>query len=180
MLPLTFLTWDPAQPKLMREPPRNPEDHIFDKTNVIDLAWAGFTMGAIGYTNFILLFVRENVPLNNIDPANPFYMRATTLTYISIVFVQWMNILSRRVSGYESVFTSYIWSNQKLILAYLISFIFLFNIVYNPFISVFLRTAPLTLLDWIYALAGGILYLFIRETYKILRKKKTLLRRVFN
>lgn len=174
MLPLTFLTWDPAQPRIMSETPRNPEDHIMNKYSLIDLAWSGFTMGAIGYLNFLILFWREHVSPVNIPASDPFYMRATTMTYISIVFVQWANILSRRAGGQESVFSPYLWSNKRLLLSYGISTFFLLNIVYNPFVSQFLHTAPLTPLDWLYAVCGALLYLAIRETRKIFLKKKIL------
>jgi Ca2+-transporting ATPase len=166
MLPLTFLTWDPPQPRIMTDPPRNPDEHIMNKHSLIDLAWTGFIMGAIGYANFFYLFVREGVSLVNVSADNPFYLRATTLTYISIVFVQWMNILSRRAGGREFVLSSYLWSNKRLLTGYVISFGFLLLIVYSPFVSQFLGTAPLTLMDWSYAVLGGLVYLMIREGHK--------------
>jgi Ca2+-transporting ATPase len=172
MLPLTFLTWDPAQPRIMNESPRNPNDHILNKYSLIDLAWSGFTMGAIGYLNFLILFWREHVSPINIPSDSVFYMRATTLTYISIVLVQWANILSRRAGGQESVLSSYLWSNKRLLLGYGISTFFLINIVYNPFVSQFLHTAPMSPIDWLYAIGGAILYMIIRETRKVLLKRK--------
>ena len=172
MLPLTFLTWDPPQPRIMEEAPRNPTEHIMNKHSIFDLAWSGLLMGGIGYMNFLLLFTRENVSPLHIETTNPFYLRAVTLTYVSIVMVQWANIMSRRAGGQESVFTPYLWSNKRLLLGYAISFFFILMIVYNPFVSQFLGTAPLTLLDWVCAVMGGLIYLMIRETYKVYRKKK--------
>lgn len=167
MLPLTFLTWDPAQAKIMTERPRNPDEHIFNKHSLFDLAWAGALMGTIAYLNFVFLFFREGMPLTNVDSGSTFYMRATALTYVSIVLCQWMNILSRRAGGRVSVFSSYVWSNKRLLLSYLLSLFLILNIVYNPWVSQFLRTAPLSIFDWILALAGSIIYLAVRETYKV-------------
>ncbi len=174
MLPLTFLTWDPPQPRIMTEAPRNPEEHIMNKFSIIDLTWSGLLMGGIAYINFILIFIRENKSLQHISTDDPFYFKATTLTYISIVFVQWANILSRRAGGREFVISSYLWSNKRLLLGYAISLFFLLVIVYNPFISQFTRTAPLGLIDWAYALGGALVYLAIRESKKYFRTRKIL------
>ena len=166
MLPLTFLTWDPAQKEIMTDPPRNPHEHIITKSAIFDLAISGFVMGLIGYVNFILLFTREGVSPVNISGNAEIYMRATTITYITIVLSQWCNILSRRTSNNESVFSSYLWSNKRLLLSYGISLFFLLNIVYNPLISKLLRTAPITINDWGYAIAGALIYLLFREIKK--------------
>jgi len=171
MLPLTFLTWDPSQEKMMTEPPRNPHEHIINKRNLIDLAWAGFLMGALGFFNFLLLFQREGVSPIGIAASDPFYMRATTLTYITIVLVQWTNVLSRRC-GTDSVFSSYAWSNKRLLLGYAISLFFLLNISYNPYISPYLSTAPLTIIDWGFAVLAAGIYLTSREIYKIFLRRK--------
>jgi len=173
LLPLMFLTWDPSQPKTMTDPPRNPNDHILTKKNFIDVAWSGLLIGALAFFNFLLLFNREGVSPVGISPDNALYMRATTLTYMTIVLGQWANIFSRRC-GDESVFTSYLWSNKRLLMGYAISIIFLLNISYNPYIAKYLGTGPLSLLDWGTALIAAIVYLMVREMYKIfLRRKST-------
>ena len=98
-------------------------------------------------------------------------MRATTLTYVTIVFCQWMNILSRR-AGEDSVFTRYIWANRNLIIAYTISLFLILNIVYNPYVSSWLYTKPLAPLDWAYAIVAAFVYLLIREFYKLMVRRK--------
>jgi magnesium-transporting ATPase (P-type) len=139
---------------------------------MIDKAWSGFLMGLMGYMNFILLFFREGKALVGIGAEDPFYMRATTLTYITIVLTQWLNIISRRAGRKESALTSYIWSNKRLLLSYAISLFFLLNISYNPYISQYLRTAPLTIPDWLFAILGALVFFTIREAYKIFLRRK--------
>lgn len=177
MLPLTFLTWDPAQPKIMSEAPRNPSDHIINKFSMIDLLWSGFLMGALSYINFLFLFYREGASMTNLLPSDPLYIRATTLTYISVVLIQWMNIMSRRAGEKISAFSSYFWSNKKLLLGYAISLFLLLNMVYNPYVSSWVSMGPLTFLDWMLALCAGGIYFLIREAYKNRQMKKDLLRK---
>jgi Ca2+-transporting ATPase len=172
MLPITFLTWDPPQPRIMSEAPRNPDQHVVNKVSLMDFAWSGVLGGIIAYTNFFLEFYRHGkFPVNILD-SDPVYIRATTLTYVSIVLVQWVNIMSRRAGGQESVFTAYLWSNKRLLLAFAISLFFILNIVYNPAVSVWLATGPLSMVDWVFAAAGGVVYLIIRETSKVFRRRK--------
>lgn len=177
MLPLTFLTWDPAQAKIMSEAPRNPSDHIINKSTLFDITWAGFLMGGLAFINFLLVFYREKVSPMGIDVTNPVYMRATTLTYVSIVFAQWLNIMSRRAGEKTSILSSYVWSNTRLFWSFAISFFFLLNIVYNPYITPFLYTAPMNIMDWLLAIGAAIVFLIIRENYKALLNKKDALKK---
>jgi len=171
ILPFTFLTWDPSFIKLMPPPPRNPNDHIMTPWVLFNIIWCGFLMGGFAFINFLLVFVREGISPVDIALNNPIYMRATTLTYVTIVLGQWCNILSRR-AGYDSVFSSYIWSNKRLLWGYAISLFFILNISYNPYISMFFYTAPLTLLDWGYAIVAALSFLLIRELYKLAVRRR--------
>jgi len=171
MLPLTFLTSDPPQEKIMTTPARKPNEHIITGRVLFNIAWCGFLMGILGYINFILLLSREGVSPVNLAADNLVYMRATTLTYVTIVFCQWMNILSRR-AGEDSVFTSYIWANRNLLIAYGISLFFILNIVYNPYISPWLYTGPLKGIDWLFAVTAALIYLMVREFTKTMARRK--------
>lgn len=173
MFPLTFLTWDPAQAKIMTEVPRNPSEHIIKKSTLIDIAWTGFLMGGLAFINFIFVFYRAGVSPAGLGATDLLYIRATTLTFISIVLIQWMNIMSRRAGEKTSILSSYIWSNKRLFLGFGLSLFFMLNIVYNPYISPFLYTAPLTLLDWVLAIIAAMIFLFIRENYKKFLNRKT-------
>jgi len=171
MLPLTFLTSDPAESNIMSQPSRKPNEHIINKNSLLNIAWCGILMGGLAYLNFVILFFREGSSLTNVASDNLLYMRGTTLTYITIVLVQWMNILSRR-AGNDNVISPYLFSNRKLWICYGISLLFLLNIVYNPYIQPFLYTASMTLTDWLLAVAAALVYLFIREMYKLGVRKK--------
>jgi Ca2+-transporting ATPase len=174
MLPLTFLTSDPAHENIMTTPARNPKAHFITPSILFNIAWCGLLMGVFGYINFMALVSREGVSaanLANLAPDNLIYLRATTLTYITIVFCQWMNILSRR-AGEESVFSRYIWTNRNLLISYAVTFFFILNIVYNPFITPYLQTGPLSVIDWTYAVIAAITYLLIREFVKLMARRK--------
>lgn len=165
MLPLTALTWDPPLSSLMEEKPRNTKAHLLDFKNILDLIFSGFLMGALAYGNYFLLISGSNWEIASLTTDSSNYMRATALTYITIVFCQFANILSRR-AGKNSVFSKYIYSNKKLLLAFATSIFLICNIIYNPTIAYYFGTAPLITNDWIMGIVAGFLYLIIREGSK--------------
>jgi Ca2+-transporting ATPase len=171
ILPLTFLTLDPAQSNLMTQPSRKPNEHTVNKSSLISIAWSALIIGVLAYFNFISVFMRSGISPANMPADNPLYMRATTLTYVTIVACQWFNIFSRR-AGDDSAFTSYFWSNKRLFLSLLISLFFILNICYNPYISPFLYAGPLTLFDWVLAIAASFILFGIREFYKMFARRK--------
>ncbi|MFH1012377.1 MAG: cation-transporting P-type ATPase [Candidatus Peregrinibacteria bacterium] len=170
ILPLTFLTWDPAQKAIMTQAPRNPEDHIFNRKAFKNILWSGGLMGLIAYLNFLLLFTRHGIPILSLTAENPLYARATTLTYVTSVVLSFMNILSKRVGDTESIFSSYLWSNRRLLIGFAISLGFVLLLVYTNVANTFLHMAPLTAGDWLFTAAGGLIYLAIYEAMKGLNR----------
>ena len=117
ILPLTALTFDPGSQDLMVSPPRSQEEHILNRYTMIEIAFLGFLMGALGFINFGVFIQRTGVEL---DMAHALYPRATTLSYATIVCCQFVNILSRRYT-YDSIFNSNFWSNNKILWSIIIS-----------------------------------------------------------
>jgi magnesium-transporting ATPase (P-type) len=89
-------------------------------------------------------------------------MSATILTYLTIVLCQFVNLMLVRTDERERFFTSYLWSNKKLLGAFAISFFCIFNILYNPVVQPYFHAGPLSLADWLCAILAATLYLSIR------------------
>lgn len=169
MWPLMALTYDPAQPHIMKEKPRNIHEHIMNRKNIIDLIWSWFLMGSIGYWAFYMKFWWDGImPVKE----TIFYASAISLTYVTILMTQFANIMSRR-SWKDSVFTSYAWSNPQLLWAFAFSMILVLNIVYNPWINHLIWNGPLGWKDRLLAIGGGVIFLSIREAQKWRSRKKT-------
>lgn len=173
LLPITFLTWDPSAKDTMVQAPRNPNEHIFNKNSFKTMLWSGALMGILGYFNFLLLLIRNGIPILSITSDNPIYARATTLTYVTLVFISFMNILSKRVGIKESVFSRYLWSNRRLLLSFGITLGILCFFAYSHIANTFLSMAPLTWPDWAYAALMALLYLMIYEGVKWAQRLRT-------
>ena len=161
MLPLIMLTYDLPEKHIMEKFPRNPKDKILTIGTMKGIAFSGLTMGILAYGAFMYYYLH-----NQHTPQ--FYEKAITITFISIVFGQFANILSRRTFG--SVFTKYLYSNKNLLFTFLFSITCIVLIVYIPVLNLYLHTYPLLAADWLLPIAVGALSLLIFE----LRKKYVL------
>jgi Ca2+-transporting ATPase len=168
ILPLTALTFDPGSKDLMTSPPRIQKEHILNRYTMVEVLGLGFLMGALGFVNFVVFMGRTGAELT---VTHILYSRATTLSYATIVFCQFANILSRRYN-YDSLFNRNFWSNKKLLWSIVISIGFTLTVIYIPFINRFLGFAPLTLSDWVSVLIAAALFLLAHEIIKTFKRSR--------
>jgi len=168
ILPLTALTFDPSSRELMTSPPRRQQEHILNRYTMSEILFLGFLMGALGFANFVVFMGRTGAELS---VTHDLYSRATTLSYATIVFCQFANILSRRYT-YDSFFNSNFWSNKKILWSIVISIGFTLTAIYTPVINSFLGFAPLTLSDWVSVFAAVALFLFAHEIIKAFKRSR--------
>jgi len=62
----------------------------------------------------------------------------------------------------EGFFTSYLWSNKKLLLAFGVSFFLIANIIYNPWVQPYFSSGSLSIIDWLTALGCAGIYALFR------------------
>jgi Ca2+-transporting ATPase len=170
ILPITALGWDKAQSKLMHEKPRNLHDHIINRTAIGGFIGFGALAGVLAYANFLLFFARHHLSPRFLDPTLPLYHQATTLTYLTLVLCLYVYLLFERSDRHERFFTSYLWSNRKLLIAFGVSFALITNVIYNPWLQPYLGSASLNVTDWLTALLCGGLYMAFRLLQRHTRK----------
>ena len=170
MAPITALGWDKAPRGLMHEHPRRLSDHILNSASAREFITFGMLAAGIAYANFMFYFVRRGIGPAFIDRTSGLYASATSLTYVTLVLCQFVNLLLVRADEHESVFTSYLWSNKRLLIAFALSFICILNLLYNPFVRSYFGTGVLQLSDWIVAIIAAATYLGIRLLQRHSRK----------
>ena len=170
MLPITALGWDPAVGKLMKQYPRNPRDHIINRAAVLEFISFGFLAAALAYANYLFFFARHGLSPVNLGTHVAPYLQATILTYVSLVFCQFMNLLFVRTLGERPLFSSYLWSNKKLLIAFGISFFCIANVVYNPLVQPYFGAGPLSFVDWLTAFGVAAIYTLARLFHHHTRK----------
>lgn len=172
IMPLTFLTFDPPAPQVMRMPPRDQSDHIMNLSSSTEVLLLGILIGALSFANFGLFMAREGLTLTMDMMKSPDFARATTLSYLTIAFCQFVNILSRRYDD-TSLFHENFFTNRVLLGSIAVSIALILFAVYGPLFGEFLHFAAPSLLDWVYVLAATALYLGVFEGIKYLRRKPT-------
>lgn len=166
MFPLIMLTFDPPEKSIMEKPPRNPKDKILTTDTMKGIAFSGIIMGLIAYGAFLYSYMNnQNMPFQ--------YEKAITITFISVIFGQFANLLSRRTYG--NAIGKYLFSNKNLLLAILFSVSCIMLIVYVPLFNLYFHTSSLTVADWLLPSGSGIICLIIFEIKKKINLRKGLI-----
>lgn len=165
LFPIAALGWDKADSDLMREKPRNPRDHILNRWSITDLLWCGVLIGGLAFANYILFFWRNGIGAVGADITNPtLYIKATSITYLTIVLCQLANILQRRSE--HGLFTRYQFHNKQFWIAIAVSMFLVCVILYNPVVAPYFGAGPLSLVDWLYALGAAAIFIAFREVQR--------------
>ena len=103
IMPLTCLTFDPGFEGIMERPPRNLGEHILNRIMSLEVIFFGLLIGTLAFVNYALFMSRQGTTftLDSFDPL--LYARANTITYLTIAFCQFINILSHRFES-SSIF----------------------------------------------------------------------------
>ncbi len=171
ILPLTALTFDPPHDEIMTSPPRDLRSHILNRTTSVEVILLGVLMGALAFANFGLFMWRNGVTFT-VDNADAFmYARATTVTYLTIAYCQFINVLSRRYE-FASLFRRNFWGNRTLLWSIVISIVVTSIAVYGPFVHEWLAFARLSAIDWVYVVGGAGAYLIAFEVLKFIKRQR--------
>ncbi len=170
VFPLSALSWDKPLGNLMHNHPSRYKDHVINNAAVREFILFGFLSAVLAYINFLLFFTRRGLSPAYIDSSSSLYAQAVTLAFVTIVLCQFMNLLLVRADKHNSLFTKFLWSNKKLLIAFGISLFCLLNILYNPVIQSFFHTGSLNLADWLTAIGAATIYLGIRLFQRHTRK----------
>jgi Ca2+-transporting ATPase len=168
VMPLTFLTFDPPSPRVMQMPPRDRGEHIMNLGSSLEVLLLGTLIGALAFANFGLFMVREGLTITMEMLRSPDFARASTLSYLTIAFCQFVNIMSRRYED-RSLFDATFFSNRILLGSLAFSITLILLVVYWPALSGFLSFAGPSPVDWLYILGAAALFLAVFEGMKRLK-----------
>ncbi len=167
--PLTLLTFDPPDKDVMTRLPRKPEEHMMNIFVGTEITLLGILIGGLAFLNFFLFMNREGVTLT-IDSVNTMdYFKATALSYATIVFCQFFNVLERRFERI-SLFNRNFFTNRILLCATVISMGVVSLAIYGPYISDFLSFGHITVTDWLFVLGAAVVFLGIFEALKFFKR----------
>lgn len=161
LFPMIALGWDKAENNLMIQAPRDPRKHILNNRSIADIVWAGVLIGSLTFANYLFFYVRRNIDPTSVQNGSELHMQATSLTYLTIMVCQLLNILHLRSE--KGLFTRYQFNNRRLLFAFGMSLFCIANIIFNPWISPFFRASAISLEDIGTALLVGLIFVAFRE-----------------
>jgi Ca2+-transporting ATPase len=168
ILPLTAYTFDPASEQIMTVPPRSQDDHIVNKKSFSRFAFMALVIGGFAYFNFYSFI---NGRISAVSEGGKLYAQATTISYLTVACLQWINIMSLRYE-YQSIFSKSFFNNPKMLYAILISIGLVLGVVYIPNINDFLGFAGVGIAAWSRILTSSVLFLILNEVIKFFRRRK--------
>ncbi len=159
-LPALALGVDPVNANIMNLPPRKSNEKVVTKSSALLMLTQGAFIAFCSLSAFCLVLFIEKESL----------VRARTAAFIVLSCAQLFHSFNCR-SMTESLFKLGIFSNTKLVLATLVSFLMQMAVVYLPFAQKIFKTEPLGLFDWLLVLIISSLPLWAMEIWKVVNKK---------
>lgn len=129
-LPGLALAGEKADPKVMKRPPRDPGESIFEQGVGFTSIWVGILMAGVGLGT-------QAIYINSEDA------HWQTMVFTVLCFSQMGHALVSR-SEYEYIFRIGVFSNRPLIGAIALTFILQLALIYIPFCNKLFNTQPLT------------------------------------
>ena len=157
--PALALGVDKAKEDVMNNPPRNPKESIFVKSDKVQLIINGVLIGGITLFAFKL---GERLYADSL-------IHAQTMAFVVLSVSQLFLSLSLR-SNTKSAFSLGLFSNKYLVYSILLGIFLQVIIISISFIANIFKVTPLLLYDWIVVILVSLIPFAINEILKLFRK----------
>jgi Ca2+-transporting ATPase len=175
-LPSIALTKEPAEKGIMEKKPRKLEEIFITRKDALEIGINALiiTFGVLGIFYYVLsinkwTWVTGMGLSSNPNPA--YYLYATTMAFTTLVFFQLFNVFNTK-SPNSSIFFEELFNNKWLLIATAVSILLQVMLVHVPFLNQTFRTTPLSLVDWLIAIAVASSIIWVNEIYKFFHLRK--------
>ena len=154
------LSFETAEPSILKQKPRNPKDSIFDKRLIREILFSGAVITAVVFAAYCFLI---NIIHMDVGPARGYIM-------CLMVFIQNIHVFNCR-SEFRSAFSVPLSSNWFIAIGIFATILLQIAVMQIPFFSTFLQTVPIPFMQvcLLFVTAGSIL--LIMEIYKLIAHK---------
>jgi Ca2+-transporting ATPase len=163
-LPALALGIDPADPGVMRQPPRPPGEGVLTPRMWRGIAFVGVVMAA--GTLFVL---DASLPGGFVEGSGDLRY-AQTMTFTTLMLFQMFNVLNSR-SDERSAFV-HMFTNHWLWAALGVSVLLQVMVIYAPFLQRAFGTVSLSAQDWMFSVGIASTVLWLREISKLVARRK--------
>ena len=154
------LSFETAEPSILKQKPRNPKDSIFDRRLIREILFSGAVITAVVFAAYCFLM---NIIHMDAEPARGYIM-------CLMVFIQNIHVFNCR-SEFRSAFSVPLRSNWFIAIGIFATILLQIAVMQVPFFSTFLQTVPIPFMQvcLLFVTAGSIL--LIMEIYKLIAHK---------
>ena len=159
VFPALALAVEPAEPDVMRRPPRDPQAAILSRGFMIQVGGYAFLMTGATLGVFVWGLEWRGLPLEH----------AVTLAFMTLALTQLFHVFNARGEG-AILFTRRVFQNGWVWGAVGLTLALQLLAVYLPVLSDVLRTHPLGAADWGVVLGASAVPLFVGQLWKLRRR----------
>ncbi len=164
ILPSFALALDGIEKGIMKKPPRNAKGKLMEFKDFRMISRTGIIIGALCVLVFLVVMLRGGWRIGQAIFENRLYFQATGAAYATLAVCQIFNAIESR--SLELGFSKLVLGNKKLLGAIGVSIFLFLNIIYNPWLEPYVKTAPIQLFNWIFIILAGFIFLFSIELKK--------------
>jgi len=185
-LPAAALSFNPPEPSVMNQPPRNPEEPLANRWQVLRFASVGLYCGIATFTSFLYAFLVSSsgphLSWNELMQLGICYSNgqcteslsaleyARSVALSTLVMVEMFNVLNS-VSEKESILTVTPFQNRYLLASIMLSISAHCCILYIPLIQSWFNVQPISITDWLLIIALSSPVILLEELLKIVTRK---------
>jgi magnesium-transporting ATPase (P-type) len=154
------LAFEPGEPGLLEEPPRNPKEGVINWPVLSRMIWIGGFMAAVTLAMF-WWFLQRGVPLE----------LARSVAMTQMVMLQFFHVFNSR-SFHRSIFSVPLRANPYVVGAVLLALFAHLAILHLGFLQAVFDTVPLSLTTWGLVVAVSLSIVAVAEIDKILVRRR--------
>ena len=155
------LSFERETDTIMKEKPRSTKESLFEKNLIIQVLLSGLSIGVIVFVTWYYL--------NDVMGMEVAHARGYILALM--VFIQNVHVMNCR-SEYKSVFKNGFKKNPFVLIAITVSIILQILVMEVPFLSQFLQSFSVPVIDMIKLLILALPIILVMEVYKLIKNRK--------
>ena len=149
------LSFEKGDKDILKERPRNPKESIFDKSLLQEILVSGLVIGSVVFTVWFALLNKLNMDV----------IQARGYIMALMVFIQNIHVFNCR-SESKSAFSVPLKNNWLIVGGVVCSVLLQVIVMEVPFLSKFLQTVSIPVMDLIYLFITALIILVVIEIYK--------------
>jgi Ca2+-transporting ATPase len=158
VFPALALGMEPAEPDVMRRPPRDPQAEILSRRFLVEVAAYGLLLTAVTLGAFLWADRGRGLELD----------RARTVAFMTLALTQLFHVFNAR-SRRPVLFGRRLLGNRWVLAAFALTVALQLAVVYLPPLSGLFQTVPLTAADWLLVLPAAVAPLVFGQLAKARR-----------